>query len=298
MSINTVFVKQYIAEVYRQYQKGSLLSNVVSSPKRIKGAVAYFQRASKLIAQDFNRGSDVQYQNTQYEQIECVLKDKIVADIIYDLDVNKENFSEATVLASTIADALGRAVDQIIIDELDKTTTSPIGNITTPFGVEYLKIASKRLDDQSVPKDNRYLLISPAQELQLLNDDEIVNSLYKAVQLDASGNIKSAYGFNFISIEKRDEGGLPTKTSGNDKGVSGFAFHGSAVGKAIAKEVGGIEINYVPQKKGYQYDGTFTIGGKIIWNEGIVPLLSSNEIGGTTSHNKKVEQLLEALVNK
>jgi hypothetical protein len=270
MGLNTVYSEAFISEVYRTYQKGTLLSNVIANPKKIVGNKAYFPKVGDSIAHRSNKGDNVMYINDDWEWVPCETEDYVAPHIVYDEDKDKFNYDTALTIAKNITDSLGRALDQIIIrNALTKTITPDIGGTTQKMTVSLLTKISEQFNNEGVPMENRYILYIPALLTQLLNDPKATSVDFASVKALIGGDIKEYMGFKFIAMEKRKEGGLPVNVT--DKTVTAFAFHTGALGKAIVQSERAF-IERDPTKDGWKHEGRFSIGATKILDEGIIPV--------------------------
>lgn len=122
--------------------------------------------------------------------------------------------------------ALNRTQDQVGIDTLEATTTTnEVAVGTTNLPIEKIREAAYYLDLQNVPSEDRYWIGTASQKKSLLGETETTSSDYAAIKALVQGQIDSFYGFKFIWIGNRTEGGL-TKTVNSRVN---FAWHKSAL---------------------------------------------------------------------
>jgi hypothetical protein len=268
-----VYQQYYNANVSEAFQKNSILSNAVRNDGNIIGNVAWFRKSNKIIAQDYNLGSPINYANTKFEQVKATLTAKIASDIIFDANKPNFNFDESKVVANNVGAAFGRIKDQKIIDDaLEKATTPIIGDVNTYFTVELLLNILQRFNDLAVPLENRYILHKPVHLTQLLRTTKATSSDYNTLQALQRGAVDSFMTFKFILIEERDEGGLRGVSGG---GVKAFAFAKDCVGFAQNSNVES-KIERVSNLLGYQHTALGWIGAVNIRDEGIVPIVTKN----------------------
>lgn len=273
MSINNeqMFQNYYSPLVKAAYMKSSLLRGLVRTESRIVGNQAYFRKYNAIQAIDLNKGSDVTYAGTEFENAIAVLKDKGCFDLLFDTDRPKFSFEEANLLANNTAMAIGRAIDQTIIDDaLNKTTTTALGDATDTLNTDLLLEASEYFNKKAVPTSERYIVHTAAQLTQLLSDAKLTSFDYNNVKALVAGEVNSFMGFKFICIEDRKEGGLPMT---NTTGVKAFAFHKQAVGHAISQDVKS-SMERVPSKLAYQIGCIVQQGAINIDDDGIVPIIT------------------------
>jgi hypothetical protein len=179
-------------------------------------------------------------------------------------DAQEVNFDEKQELANTIAGALGRRCDQLVIDAMDgstpTTTTVAAGgaNLTMAKVIE----AQVELRDQGVPNSELFAAIEAGGLGGLLNDEKATSGDYQAIKALVSGEVNSLCGFNFIVIETRSEGGLTEAANI----VDSWFFQRPAVGLAIGIDMK-TEINYVPEKTAWLTNGMLK-AGSVVRDEG------------------------------
>lgn len=273
MSINNtqVFQSYFSPLVKEAYQKSSILDGVVRTDGKIVGNKAEFRKSGSLLAVDFNKGSDLDYGNTDFGKAVAILKDKVSADLIFDVDKPKFNFDEAKILSNNVSSAIGRATDQIIIDDaLNNTSTSAIGSESSSLNLDMLLKAAEFFNENAVPMSDRYIIHTSAQLTQLLSDTKLTSIDYANVKALVSGELNTFMGFKFILMESRKEGGLPLVGSA---GVKAFAFHKEAVGKAISNEID-TKMERVAEKLAWQIACTVQVGAINIDDKGILPIIT------------------------
>lgn len=169
--------------------------------------------------------------------------------------------------AQSIAASMGRAYDEVIIGALDAAAAEGGLAATKVDGVNLDKAtliaAHKALNSQSVPMNDRYLLIDPNGLEDLLGDANLVSSQDGPIsQALVSGQIANVMGFNVIVSNLLTDG----TTAAAD--VLSYAFHKNAIGMAVGKDVS-TEVNYVPEKLATLISSQFSAGAVAIDNSQI-----------------------------
>ena len=179
-------------------------------------------------------------------------------DIFDQADVN---FDEKQELAMTIAGALGRRCDQLVIDAMDAsvpdTTTVPAGgaNLTMAKVIQ----AQVELRDQGVPNTDLFAVIEAEGLGGLLNDELATSKDYQNIKALVSGEINTLVGFRFIIIETRTEGGLSEAPDGGNTIVDSWFSPRPAVGLAIGIDMK-TEVNWVPERTSWLSNGMLKAG--------------------------------------
>jgi len=186
----------------------------------------------------------------------------------------KVNFDERRELVQVVGNAIGRRMDQLVIDALNSasspsTVGTDIGGVGTNLNLAKLLAAKKALDAKNVPAEGRCIVIHANGLSALLDETELTSADFATTRALARGEIDTFLGFKFITLGDRDEGGLPlpsTRTS--------FAFHRDAVGMGVGMGQKS-EINYVPEKTSFLVSSMFSAGAIAIDDEGIVKISST-----------------------
>lgn len=181
-------------------------------------------------------------------------------EYIDDFDAIKTNVDLRSAYAESIAAAMNRAYDQVIIDALDTAHTgSALAAELANKDLDRANVVAlhKALTDNDVPMQDRYLVISPNGLEDLLGDSNIVSSDFGVISNQAltDGFIPNLLGFNVIVSN------LLTTVDTTDK--RGFAFHKNAVGMAVGKDITTL-VNYVPQKLSTLIAAEFSAGAVAI----------------------------------
>jgi hypothetical protein len=188
----------------------------------------------------------------------------------------KVNFDERQELVQVVSKAIGRRMDQLILDGLDaasspstvaKTVVTSGSATASNLNVGKLIAAKKALDANNVPFDDRHIIVHANNLSGLLGDERAISGDFATVKALVAGEINTFLGFRFYVIGDRDEGGLPLST--NDRTC--FAFHRSSIGMAVNMNQK-TEINYVPEKTSFLVNSMFSAGAVAIDDEGIVKI--------------------------
>ena len=184
------------------------------------------------------------------------------------MDINKLNFDDKKIIAENTIKAIGRREDQLIIDALDTGSSTTVGDGTAAFTVALIQEAAQNLDENNVPSEDRCIIYSSSAKEQLLNETEATSSDYNSVKTLVMGDIDTFYGFKFIMIGSRDEGGLP-RPAGVEQ--DNYAYHKQAVGLAIGKDMTTM-VDWIAEKLAWQIGCVYSAGAIVIDAEGIVTI--------------------------
>lgn len=235
---------EFDAAVKAAYQSAGALRPHVRVKNNVTGSTTRFRRYARGQAQPRQPGTDVTVMNTQYAEAIATLTDWIASEYTDKLDEVLVNFEERAILAANIGSAIGRRMDQMIIDALDTAYASP-GIPLNASGLTDAKMrrAMSIFDSRAVPMGQRKMLISARGKEDLMAEQRFTSKDFVEQTVITTGNLPRLYGFDFIMIDDRDEGGLPL--SGGTRTC--FAFDMQAVGLAIGHDQA-LEVNYVAEK--------------------------------------------------
>ncbi|MDC0619307.1 phage capsid protein [Pelagibacteraceae bacterium] len=275
-SITNAFVTLFDAEVKQAYQGESSLLNCVRLRQGVQGNTYKFPKLGKGSATARIPQTDVTPLNVTYSQVTASMSDYNAAEYSDIFHQAKVNFDERQELVQVVSKAIGRRMDQLIIDGLDaasspstvaKTVVTSGSAAASNLNVGKLIAAKKALDAKNVPFDDRHIVVHANNLSGLLGDERAISGDFATVKALVSGEINTFLGFRFYILGDRDEGGLPLST--NDRTC--YAFHRSSIGMAVnmAQKT---EINYVPEKTSFLVNSMFSAGAVAIDDEGIVKI--------------------------
>lgn len=274
VGISNAFVQLFDAEVKQAYQASRMLAGATRERNNVEGSVVKFPKIGKGTATVRVPQTDVTPLNVTYSQVSATMEDYIAAEYSDIFHQAKVNFDERRELVQVVGNAIGRRMDQLVIDALNSasspsTVATSVGGAGTNLNLAKLLAAKKALDANNVPAEGRMMVIHANGLSALLDETELTSSDFATVKALSAGEIDTFLGFKFIMLGDRDEGGLPlpsTRTS--------FAFHRDAVGLGISMNQKS-EINYVPEKTSFLVSSMFSAGAVAIDDEGIVHISST-----------------------
>jgi|TARA_E500000318_G_scaffold111966_1_gene132985 N4-gp56 family major capsid protein len=274
LGITNAFVQLFDAEVHQAYQGARALAGVTRERTNVEGNQVKFPKIGKGTATVRVPQADVTPLNVTYSQVTATMSDFIAAEYSDIFQQQKVNFDERRELVQVVGNAIGRRMDQLVIDALNaasspSTVATTVGGSGTNLNLAKLLAAKKALDTKNVPAEGRCAIIHANGLSALLDETELTSSDFATVKALSTGEIDTFLGFKFITIGDRDEGGLPlpsTRTS--------FFFHRDAVGLGIGMNQRS-EINYVPEKTSFLVSSMFSAGAVAIDDEGIVKVSST-----------------------
>ncbi len=268
-NLSAVAQEQFDTEVKHAYQGRKTLRECVKTRNNVVGDKYDFRLMGKGVATVRTGSSaDVVPMDIGHSLKPAVMADYEAPEYTDIYDKATVNFDEVTELAETIAGAMGRRDDQSIIDALDTSTTTAVGNGAAALDLAAITAAAQALNKVESPMEDRYFVVDEKGLNDLLNDTGITSADYNSVRLLMSGDIDSFMGFKWKIIGSgRVEGGLPFVTTVR----TGFAFHKSAIGHAVGIDMN-TRVDWVAHKASWLSLGMWKAGSVAIDIEGIIPV--------------------------
>lgn len=279
-SVSNSFVTMFSDDVKQAYQQTS--SNLVGAVRVVRNVVGSTYKFHKLSKggsiknkarfEDITAMSDTSKSlggsgvytgdTAQNSIVTTTLNNFHSGEYVDDMDQFKTNIDLRSTFAQAIASALGRAVDQEIIDALD--AGSPTTTVSASSGLtkeKFLEI-HEAMNALNVPTEGRAVIISPQALTDLLTDTNLVTAADGLVSNTAlaSGYIPNVFGFSVI---------MSTLLTKNSVQRDCYAIHRDAIGLALAADIN-TRIDYVPQKASHLVLGTMSGGSTIIDADGVV----------------------------
>lgn len=265
-NLSAVARTEFDTEVKQAYQMGSKLGNTVTVRSNVVGDTYKFRGMGKGMANQKASQADVTPMDVTHSTPTATLANWNAPEYTDIFDNAEVNFDEQVELAQAIAMAIGRRKDQIIIDAAE-AASSP-GTVAAGAAdqtVAKANEAAMNLNAAGVGSGDRTYLVSAEGLEAMLNQEKATSADYMQVKALVNGDLNSAFSFNWIVIEDRDEGGLTL--SGNDR--TSLAYHKSAIG--YAEGIGPrTEVNYVAEKTSWLANGILKAGAISRDDSGIV----------------------------
>lgn len=252
--INKAFVQQYEAMFIRlAQQEGSRLMSTVMV-KKVVGKYDHFDRIGATAAQKkVSRHGDTPLVDTPHSRRRLILDDYEWADLIDKADEVRLLVDPTSVYAQNGADAMGRAIDAVIvaaalgnatsIDSADASSsvalpTSQIvsedfGSTNTNLTIAKLIEAKRLLDKNDVKQEDRFFILNASALASLLNTTQVTSSDYNTVKALVRGELDTFLGFKFVMYNN-----LPGVADGTDTvPVKCLAYCKSGIGLGLGQDV-------------------------------------------------------------
>ena len=272
-SISTSFVTIFDAEVKQAYQNDRALAGTVRERSGVQGNTYKFNKLGSGVANLHIPQSDVTPMNLTHTQATATMSDYNAAEYSDIFTNGKVLFDERAELVKAVSMAVGRRMDQLVIDALDGAGTSltvanSIGGSTTNLNVDKVLETKKLMDQKGVPAEDRYFLCHANNMAAFLDDSDVKTIDVNTTKALAQGTVDTFLGFKFIMVGDRTEGGLAVDGS-SDRTC--LAWHKNACGLAINMDKK-TEINYIAEKSSFLVNSMFSAGSVGIDTAGIVEI--------------------------
>ena len=272
-SISSSFVTIFDAEVKQAYQSDRVLAGTVRERAGVQGNTYKFNKLGSGVANLHIPQSDVTPLNLAHSQVTATMSDYNAAEYSDIFTSGKVLFDERAELVKALSMAIGRRMDQLVIDAIDGAGTSltvanSIGGSNTNLNVDKVLEAKKLMDQKNVPAEGRFFLCHSNNMAAFLDDSDVKTIDVNTTKALAQGTVDSFLGFKFIAIGDRDEGGLAIDGS-SDRTC--LAWHQSSTGLAMNMDKK-TEINYIAEKASFLVNSMFSAGAVSIDTNGIVEI--------------------------
>lgn len=280
VQITTAFIEQYKSNVFHlAQQKGSRLRDAVRT-ETVVGKSHFFERIGSTAAlKRTSRHSDTPRVDTPHSRRKVSMDDYDWADLIDQEDKVRMLISPQSEYAQAGAWAMGRAMDDAIIDAASGNAFGGVAGGTTvalpsaqkivhgSAGLSVTKLieAKEILDAADIdPEEERYLVCTSKQLSDLLAITQITSADFNSVKALVQGEIDTFMGFNFIRTERLD-----TNSSSNRLVL---AFAKSGIGLAVGSDIQTRISERADKNYATQVFLSMTIGATRIEDEKVVEI--------------------------
>jgi len=274
VSISNAFVTLFDSEVKQAYQGQRALAGLTRE-RTVEGSTVKFPKIGKGTASIRVPQTDVTPMSVTYNSVTASMEDYIAAEYSDIFNQAKVNFQDRAELVQVVAGAIGRRMDQVVLDALaaasgTQTVANSVGGSNTNLNVAKLRAAKKAMDAANVPAENRCIIAHANNMDALLAETEVTSSDFNTVKALVSGDLtgNTYLGFRFVSIGDRDEGGLAIDGS-SDRTI--FAFHKDAMGLGVNMNAQS-RVDYIPEKTSFLVASMFSAGSVAIDPVGITKI--------------------------
>ena len=280
IELSNAAVIEFDAEVKQEYQGMQTLRHTVSLRTGFVGESYNFTRMGKGLANQKATQADVTPMDISHARQVAVMQNWNAPEYTDIFDQAEVNFDERTELAKTIAKAIGRREDQLVLDALAAVTFAATNDedpdtgrvfddsASTNFTLDLVRDAAGHLDDIEAESEDRHLVLRATAMQKLLEDTEVTSTDFNTVRALVSGDLDTYMGFKFHKIGTRTEGGIDAVTTDH----RAYAYQKSAIGLAVNMDLA-TRIDWIAQKTSWLANGTFKAGSIAREPQGIVRLI-------------------------
>lgn len=268
----------YDTAVKLAYQGSGRLKPTVTLKTGVVGQNYSFRRFGSQVAVQHTTAELITPADYQHYKIQAVLSNWRIGDYTDLFDQAETTVDERAVLAESNAKALGRAEDQLVIDALAAATSlagsvdEDVGGTNSPINAAKLRRAKRYLTAQQADPLQHNIIVNAIGMEGALAEVEVTSADYQSMKAlaEAGGTMqgKQSFGFNWVVLEDRAEGGLPS-ISTNIREC--FAYDKAAVGLATALEPS-TRVDFIPERYSYLSQGVLKAGAAIIDTKGVVEI--------------------------
>ncbi len=260
LSISNAFTTIFDQEVKQAYQASRKLAGLVRERNAQGASTVKFPKLGKVSATVRTPQSDVTPLNVTHSNVSATMTDYIAAEYTDIFQQSHVNFNERQELVQLVGNAIGRRMDQVVIDALDActpaTVANSIGGSNTDMNVAKVREAAKKLNANNVPAGDRVLLMHANSLNALLGEDKATSFDYETSRALMSGGISSYMGFQIVVLGDMDEGGMTI--DGSSDRVA-YAFHKNALGLGMSMAQQS-RVDYIAEKTSFLVASMFSAG--------------------------------------
>lgn len=271
-------IASYDSEVKQAYQGSAYIRNRVRVKTGVVGQTHNFRLMGEGVATQHTSAELITPADYTHTKKPATLTNWRVGDYTDLFDDAETNIDERMELSQANGKSVGRAEDQLIIDALDAasgiagTVDEDLGGTNSLINATKLRRAKRYLMAQQARGGEHSILVNAAALEGALAETQITSADYQTFRalVDANLDEKVAFGFKWLVVEDRTEGGLPT---GSANIRLCFAFDRSAVGLAV-----GIEprtyVDWVGERLSWLSQAVVKAGSTVIDPLGVVEVQS------------------------
>jgi hypothetical protein len=272
LSLSNAAIQQFKLQFELEFQATEKLANTSMELMGLRGDAYKIPLMGEAVTTD--RGayqSLISASDVDVQQKSIVFKN-------WTVNLPLDYFQEHEVAGNTLstlsqdhAKAMGRRIDQTKIDALvaDHGHDVAVGAPGTNLTVEKIKEAKSFMDENNVPGDDRYLIVSPSQIDALLGDETVTNILYNNQRTLVNGDIDTFLGFKFITLGNYPEGGLPYDAATTTRTCFAWAKPSVYTGFQIPPSV---DVQWSAMYQSWLTISRLRLGAKVTQDKGVVAI--------------------------
>ena len=273
IELSDVLVKKFETEAIQAFQEKGKLRDTVRV-KDAKGAQqVQFQVIGAGTAEERTAiQTPIPLADITHTPATATVKNYTISEMTDIFLNNQVGFDERQELVQVVAAAMGRRLDQIIIDALEAASSTytvgdDVGGSADNLNVAMFSDAMRQLDENGVESTKKSLLCHFSGYHHFLKEADVKDIDINSRKPLVDGRLPMYYGFDIAAIGTRaNEGGLAVPSANHRRW---FAYAKEAVGLAMNMEPK-IKIDWEPSYGAHRVTGYMSAGAIAIQNEGII----------------------------
>ena len=265
LGLTAVAVIEFDSLVKHAYAGMGLLKPSVTVRNNVVGETYKFRKMGKGLANQKSTSDLVTPMDVTHEVQTATMQNWNAPEFTDIFDQAEVNFDEKQELATTIAGALSRREDQLIIDVMNGASPTTVADGGTALTMDKVIEAQATLRKQNVPSTDLHAAINGDGLKGLLKDTKATSSDFQTIKALVSGDINTLAGFAVHVVGTRTEGGLTVASNT----VDSYFYHKEAVGLAIGIEMK-TSIDYIPERTSFLCNGMLKAGAVVRDADGII----------------------------
>jgi hypothetical protein len=263
-SIDQVFVTEYSSDLKHAYQQGaSLLRKTVFLKTGVRASTVKFPKVGKGKAVQKTRHGIIPAMNVAHSRVTATMENWYAPDWLDDFDEMMTNIDDRAALSKAGASACGRKVDELILAQMGLTdNTVALG--TLDFGLRHIQSGLIKLNDASVPNEDRYAALGSIQWEQLMTIEAFANADYVG---DKKPWLQNTEAKQWRGVTWIHHTGLPLSGTVRDC----FMWHKPAIGLGEVSDIV-LKTKYEEERDSWFVNNKMSLGGVLIDSEGVVKI--------------------------
>lgn len=304
-----LFLKKWSGEILTTFEEANVMAPLHMTRSISSGKSAQFPVIGTASTKYHTPGDSVVtaagYLNTIRTGERLIYVDKMLTSSVFVAKVEEliNHYDVRSIYSTELGRAMAKKYDETLLILAAKAAYAPDNDpITGAKGGTVVQIAAgatgqnlldgisasmQRLDEQDVPKEDRFIVVSPQAYYRLLNQQDLINRDYVAGNGDLSaGSMFSAYGGRILVSNHIPSGDITATdnradgtgansndytidlTSGNAgltaaAGIQAFVFHKAALGTVNLMSLG-MESEYQVSRQGTLFVSKYALGHGIL----------------------------------
>ena len=299
---NALFLKLFSGEVLAAFAKQNKMLPMTSVRSISQGKSAQFPVFGRAASAEYHTpGNEITGQVIQQNEKIITIDDLLIShSFISELDEAKVHFDYRSIYSKEMGEALARKIDEhllqlVVLAARSSATTNGTGsgnvivdadaNTNAASLITSIFEAAEDLDNDNVPSEDRFCVMTPNLYYNLVQNDKILNRDFGGQNgVYSDGSVLKVAGINIVKSNTAttaftDQSGASTSGqnntyTGNFSTTQCVVFHKSAVGTVKLKDLK-MESEYDIRRQGTLMVGKLAYGHGILRPESAVEIKTS-----------------------